>query len=155
MQVTFRNSKSQSEPESVQVAARTEPTSRRRNWPSTGRDDATGVTYSFDAPDAIDAGKTLLRFTNAGSEPHELNVFRLDGIPLQRFIDLLGAGKGATPAGSPTFTPVGGIQAVVPGVGQTGTVDFQTGEYALICFVPNADGAPHFTLGMVRALTVR
>ncbi len=60
-----------------------------------------------------------------------------------------------TPApGPPPFTPVGGVQAILPGVSQTGTVNLDAGTYVLICFIPNAEGVPHFALGMVRELTV-
>lgn len=46
------------------------------------------------------------------------------------------------------------VQAIVPDTGQTAELDRDAGTYALICFIPNAQGVPHFALGMVQQLTV-
>jgi hypothetical protein len=48
---------------------------------------------------------------------------------------------------------LGGIAA--PGTAYTMSGDgIEAGEYVLICFIPNADGVPHFQLGMVNGFTV-
>jgi uncharacterized cupredoxin-like copper-binding protein len=42
-----------------------------------------------------------------------------------------------------------------PGMSGYFTADFAPGNYALICFVPDAkDGKPHFTHGMMQQITV-
>ena len=43
----------------------------------------------------------------------------------------------------------------MPGAAQTTTMTLEAGDYVLICFVPYAQGVPHFARGMVRELTVQ
>ena len=117
-----------------------------------------GTEYGFSGDITVAAGEVVLAFTNeSGSqEPHEANVFKLaDGMTVEEFLAILTAeGDEAAPAGPPPFAPVGGAQAVLPGDTTLAKLDLEAGNYALICFVPNAEGAPHFALGMVAALTV-
>jgi hypothetical protein len=48
---------------------------------------------------------------------------------------------------------IGGIQA--PGTGYTITGGgVEAGEYVLLCFIPNSEGVPHFSLGMLTGFTV-
>lgn len=125
-----------------------------------GIDDGSGTRYSFDAPATANAGAVTIRFTNDGTEPHEANIFRLEGLTFDQLTAFVAAevAAGEFPPGLPSaddrFAPVGGIQAVLPGVSQTGTFDLKPGTYVLICFVSNPEGVPHFGLGMARELTV-
>jgi len=67
---------------------------------------------STSLPDTI-AGDALLDITNAGTEPHEMNVLRLHGAAA---VDQVVAAieRGAPPPG----TAVGGMQAFPPGATQ-------------------------------------
>jgi uncharacterized cupredoxin-like copper-binding protein len=52
--------------------------------------------------------------------------------------------------------PMGGTSFLSAGESNQVTADFEAGEYALLCFVPDAkDGKPHVAHGMVRQITVR
>jgi hypothetical protein len=51
---------------------------------------------------------------------------------------------------------MGGITDIVPGDVVYLQVDVPAGEYAFICFDPDAkDGKPHFMHGMIKKVTVR
>jgi hypothetical protein len=51
--------------------------------------------------------------------------------------------------------PLGGISGIDVGGSQYFTADFAPGNYALICFLPDAkDGKPHFAHGMIQQITV-
>jgi hypothetical protein len=106
------------------------------------------VDYAFDLPDSL-AGDALLAITNAGSEPHEMTVLRLDdGASADEVVEALQ--QHAPPPG----TPVGGMQALLPGAAQQLQLDLEPGEYVVICHVPSPDGTPHHARGMIRQVTV-
>ena len=51
---------------------------------------------------------------------------------------------------------LGGVAGMEPGMSQYFTASFAPGNYALICFLPDAkDGKPHFAHGMAQQITVR
>jgi uncharacterized cupredoxin-like copper-binding protein len=116
----------------------------------TGTDDGAGTSYAFAAPTVVDDGELVLEFTNGGSEPHEANLIRLEeGFTVEMLMEAFAA-EGPPPQGPPPFTMVGGVQAVFPGVSQTARLDLDDGNYVLICYIPNAEGVPHFARGMVK-----
>ncbi|MPY95956.1 MAG: DUF4440 domain-containing protein [Acidimicrobiia bacterium] len=55
--------------------------------------------------------------------------------------------------GLPTATPVGGMQALLPGASQLLQLALEPGRYAVICAVPSPDGTPHHDRGMVQEVT--
>ena len=104
----------------------------------------------YDMPDSIPAGPTLFHFTNAGNQLHHATLIKLeDGKTLQDFLSLP---PGPMPAwvvfagGPNTPLPQGGITEDV--------VDLAPGNYAVVCVIPDSDGAPHMAKGMSKALTV-
>ena len=104
----------------------------------------------YEMPDSIPAGPTLFHFTNAGEQLHHLTLVKLeDGKTLQDFMSLP---PGPMPAwavfmgGPNTPVPHGGVDEAV--------VDLAPGNYAVVCVIPDADGAPHMVKGMAQALTV-
>lgn len=112
-----------------------------------------GSDYALDGPASAAAGELVLRLDNAGAEPHEANVLRLgEGETIESMLAFFTAET--PPEGPPPFAPVGGAQAIFPGDTTLAKLDLEAGEYAVICFVPNAEGVPHFALGMVAPLTV-
>ena len=112
----------------------------------------TATDYAFQAPDQIPAGMTTVHLIDSGKELHHVAFIKLnDGKTLA---DLAAAMK--NPGPPPAWVvDHGGVNATRPGGGMaSATQQLEAGNYALICFIPSADGVPHFAKGMVRPLTV-
>lgn len=108
--------------------------------------------YAFDIAPEISAGRHTLRIENAAAQPHEVVLMRL--APGKTPQDVMAWMQAQ--AGPPPFTLMGGTSFLSTGEANQVTADFEPGEYALFCFVPDArDGAPHVAHGMVRQITVR
>jgi hypothetical protein len=108
--------------------------------------------YAFDITPAISAGRRTLRVENAGQQPHHVALVRLG--PGRSAEDALAWFKQMT--GAPLDTPIGGTTALAPGVVNFITADFEAGNYALICFLPDSsDGRSHAQHGMLRQIRVR
>ena len=106
--------------------------------------------YAFGADEAgIPAG--TYTFENKGTQLHEAAVYEpADGKTTQDVIDYF---SNPSPSGPPPVIPAGGIAPVSPG--SSVTTDLAAGDYVFICLLPDkADGAPHFTKGMIQAVTV-
>lgn len=112
-----------------------------------------GSDYAFDGPDTIAAGFVSLTFENAGAEPHHVQVVRLnDGVTPDEAVAALQQGP---EVGMQLVELVGGVGVIMPGQSQTAIVDFsRPGIYLELCLVPDADGVPHFALGMARFFEV-
>lgn len=113
----------------------------------------TGSDYAYDGPDSIEAGFTSLTFTNAGAEPHHIQLARLkDGVSREQVMAALQQSEHAAAA---LLEFVGGVGILVPGQSQTVVADLsRPGTYIELCFFPNAAGVPHFALGMTRFFEV-
>ena len=103
-------------------------------------------------PDELPAGTYPMSFHNAGSEAHEISIFRNpDDIPLE---DLFALG----PNGMEGAVETVGFLIAGPGASadQEVTVTLTPGEYDVVCFIPTpTDGRSHFQHGMHRTLVVR
>jgi len=107
--------------------------------------------FSFTAPDTIMAGLTRIRLISSGPSLHHLNLIRLDA---GKTVDSVMAAL-RTPGPMPAWMhEAGGPNPGIPG----DTIDvvqmLEPGNYAMLCFVPDSLGMPHFAHGMFRALTV-
>ncbi|MDA0771187.1 MAG: hypothetical protein O2821_13355 [Chloroflexi bacterium] len=115
--------------------------------------------YAFTGvPATLSAGEATLKVVNAGQEPHEMVLARLDGVTSGQVAEMLmGPPPPEAPAGPPPFEFVGGSQALMPGDSGWVIVDLEPGEYGLICLIPSPpnDFTPHFALGMVNSITVK
>lgn len=108
--------------------------------------------YSFAAAPEIRAGQRTIRVENRAAQPHEVLFAKL--APGKTAADLLG--WITKPQGPPPADLLGGTTAFRAGESNTVSIDFQPGEYALLCFIPDAgDGQPHVAHGMVRQITVQ
>ena len=108
--------------------------------------------YSYEITPEISAGRHTILVENAAAQPHEVVVMKL--APGKTAQDLLG--WMATHQGTPPATPLGGTTMMSSGESNRITANFTPGEYALLCFVPDAgDGKRHVAHGMVRQITVR
>jgi len=126
----------------------------------------TATEYEFAPPSAVAPGQTTMQFINSGAEAHELGVVALqEGFTADDLLALFSAPEEPTAApgeptptagqeGPPPFTSVGGVGAIPPGGSAYWIQNLEAGTYALICFVPNAEGTPHAFLGMVASFTV-
>lgn len=107
--------------------------------------------YQFDAPQSVAAGPTTIRLVNEGKEVHHVSLVRLEeGKTLKDLMAAVAAG-----APPPAWAvDVGGPSAAMPGATIEASMELKPGHYAVLCFVPAADGMPHVMKGMVRELTV-
>jgi len=107
--------------------------------------------FSYEMPDSIPAGPTLFHFTNNGNELHHMTLIKLEkGKTLKDFTSL-------PPGPLPKWAVfMGGPNTPVPHGGvDEDAVDLAPGNYAVVCVIPGADGAPHMMKGMVHKLTVK
>ncbi len=108
--------------------------------------------YSFDMSAPLSAGRRTIRVENVAQQPHEVVLVRL--APGKTLQDMLA--WAAKESGPPPGAPVAGTTAIARGEVNFVTADFEPGEYALICFIPDAhDGKPHVMHGMARQISVR
>ncbi len=108
--------------------------------------------YTFTTSAPLTAGHRVIRVTNAGPQPHEIALVRLEpGKTAKDFAQWAGAMKGPPPGSLD-----GGVAAIAPGDTVYFPVDLTAGNYAFICFVPdNKDGKPHIAHGMVQDFVVK
>ena len=110
--------------------------------------------YSYDSPDQIPAGLTTLHLMNQGKEVHQAQLLKLTGG--KTYNDFTAAMKAMKPDAPPPpwVVPLGGPNAAPPGGTAAATSTLEPGNYALVCFIPAADGVPHIMKGMSRGLVV-
>lgn len=110
------------------------------------------LDYGFQTSKPITAGTHTIRVKNAAAQSHE--VFFAQLAPGKTAMDLIQWIE--KPQGPPPGKPMGGTTGMQKDGWNDVTVTFEPGEYALICFIPDAkDGKPHFVHGMVRQITVK
>jgi hypothetical protein len=107
--------------------------------------------YGFEGPAQIPAGVTTFRLDNQGKELHHLVIARLDeGRTYDSLLAVL-----RKPGPPPAWMHlVGGPNAGIPGGASNATIDIGQGHYAVLCFIPGADGVPHVAKGMIAPLEV-
>lgn len=107
--------------------------------------------YEFKLGKPLHAGRNVVRVRNYAAQAHEVMVVRLaEGRTADDLLAWLG-----TEDGPPPGAPIGGMQALSQGRAANLELDLEPGDYALICFVPDAgDGQPHFAHGMVDQIRV-
>jgi hypothetical protein len=107
--------------------------------------------YDFVMSKPLAAGKRTIRVDNAGPQPHEVVIVRLNaGKTPEDYVKWV-----EHPAGAAPGTMHGGTSAIMPGMHAVIATELPAGDYALICFVPDGkDGKPHFVHGMGKRITV-
>jgi hypothetical protein len=113
--------------------------------------EVTATDYAFELPESVAAGATALVLRNDGEEAHFMIVERI----LQGTLEEALAFEGdADEAGLTEFVGVSGLAAPGGEDTEVANVELEAGNYALLCFVPAADGTPHAYMGMAQAFTV-
>jgi hypothetical protein len=107
--------------------------------------------FSYVAPASIPAGPTTFRLVNHGPSVHHLTIIRLNAGKTVQDLVAAFSHPGPPPAWA---VAEGGPNAVDPGTVSEAIVDLAPGNYALVCFVPDANGVPHMMKGMVSAMKV-
>jgi hypothetical protein len=110
------------------------------------------LDFGYDLPAELPAGEQVWEVVNAGQEPHELILFKVE--PGTTPEDLMAAME-ADPEGE--FAEMaGGVMPMAPGYANFVTLDLAAGDYIAWCFIPSPEhgGAPHFALGMAKPFTV-
>jgi hypothetical protein len=117
--------------------------------PDATRVDVVAKDYEFEVTPTLAAGRTSFVLTNHGTEAHFLLVSKLkDGVPMDEALAM------EDPSGVIEGEWESGL-AVADGTDEEViTLDLVPGKYALLCFVPNADGTPHAFMGMATEVTV-
>lgn len=118
----------------------------------TAHTEVTLLDYDFALSAPLTSGTRTIKVTNAGPQPHEFFVARLDsGVTAQQLVDWVHAGM----QGRPPARPLGGTTAFGRGEHVFVTLDLAPGDYALLCFVPDTrDGREHVAHGMVKQVRV-
>jgi hypothetical protein len=112
----------------------------------------TATDYAFNAPAEVPAGVTTIKLVNKGPSLHHIQLLRFEGDKtLDDFLGEMKKGEGSFPAwareaGGPAPPEVGSTSVSIESL--------EPGNYALVCFVPAADGMPHVMKGMSRPLKV-
>jgi len=101
--------------------------------------------FKFSAPPT--AGSHAIRVVNDGNQLHEAEMFRLT--PGKKGEDIATWVETGM-QGPPPAAPVAGISPEAPGRDNTLLLDLSPGNYALLCFMPDAkDGKLHAAHGMI------
>lgn len=103
--------------------------------------------YQFTFSSAPTAGKHVVRVVNNGPQLHEAELFRLQ--PGKEGVDVMNwVVEGFQ--GPPPGMPIGGAAPESPGHESLLTLDLTPGDYAILCFMPDAhDGKVHAEHGMI------
>jgi uncharacterized cupredoxin-like copper-binding protein len=105
------------------------------------------TNYAFAFSTAPTAGHHTIRIVNNGTQIHEAELFHLGtGKSGEDVANWVNTGM----QGPPPATPVAGISPMAPGKENTLLMDLAPGDYALLCFAPDAkDGKLHAMHGMI------
>ncbi|MHA6784435.1 hypothetical protein ACVGOW_26080 [Pseudonocardia saturnea] len=118
----------------------------------------TAVNFEYQGlPDSLPAGESAVTLTNEGEDLHEIVLARINDdvtLPAEEVLALPMEEALAS-------VQLVGIVVVPPGATDTVFVDASPGRYAVACFIPEGttlagpgSGPPHFTLGMLKEITV-
>jgi hypothetical protein len=108
--------------------------------------------YGYKGPTRLDAGQVQFEIVNTGKEPHQIQIVKLG--QKHTAADFAAAIK-ADPTHLPAWgSLMGGPNGTVPGSRASTLQVLVPGEYVLVCWMPDAKGVPHLTLGMTKSVTV-
>jgi hypothetical protein len=129
--------------------------------PPAGAADSNSLTvkageYTYKLSGSPKSGLTQVTFQNDGTEYHMMAI-----VPLKKGVTLAQVKKAAASNDQSAFNAISGKgdasslpQFLGPGEKETVLSKLSAGHYALLCFIPAPDGAPHLAHGMVKLLDV-
>jgi hypothetical protein len=121
----------------------------------------TAVEFRFKTPASLPAGQDIIKFANAGKEPHEVDIARIDSNKTLADVKMALMNDNGPPPS--WFHSVGGWGVTSPGSTMWVQTNLTPGKYVLLCFVPDAfpypghkpTNKPHAMLGMVKIVLVK
>ncbi|HWE41151.1 MAG TPA: hypothetical protein VG432_01505 [Gemmatimonadaceae bacterium] len=113
----------------------------------------TARDFSLEIPASIPAGVTTFKLVNKGKLAHHVMIVRLDAgrSAAEALKVVMSVGRAPRPE---WMHPVGGPQAVTPGIEGNATLILEPGNYLAFCEVPGPDTTAHYMRGMAKAFTV-
>ncbi len=108
--------------------------------------------HEFVMPDTLQSGPQWWAFQNSGEAVHQAGVVKLaQDTTLDDVVAWLD-----TEAGPPPWEDIAFWNVMSPGQQSWGELDLPPGDYLVLDFLPDFahDGAPNFTLGMVKEIVV-
>lgn len=110
------------------------------------------VEYGYTLSTPLKAGTQTIRMVNDGHQTHEAALFKF--APGKSAPDLVAWEAGGA-KGPPPGSLYGGTAPMDPGASADFSVTLDPGDYALVCFVPDAgDGKAHIAHGMAQAVKI-
>jgi hypothetical protein len=108
--------------------------------------------YAFTLSKPLTVGAHTIAVTSKGPQPHEVEIIKFQ--PGKTMEDL---GKWMQkPEGPPPASAIGGTSAQMAGFTAYFTVELTAGDYALVCFLPDAkDGKMHLEHGMIQTFKLQ
>ena len=118
--------------------------------------DATEYSFKIspDPSGGLKPGWTLLKFHNAGVEPHQVMFARIkEGVDMAE-LAAAGADDSSGAAAIEFVDMIGGVSYIGPDQETTALVDLTEGTVLAMCYVPDGKGVAHALMGMTTALAV-
>ena len=108
--------------------------------------------YDFSVSKPITSATRTIHVRNTAEQTHEVVFIKLNpGVTAQQFVAAM-----EKPQGPPPGAIVGGITGIDKGRTNDLSMTFTPGEYAMLCFVPDAkDGKSHLAHGMMKQFSVK
>lgn len=108
--------------------------------------------YTFSGPERIDGGWKTIRLKNQGREIHHVQFLKLPADKTGKdFNEALASDSTRLPSWVIRY---GGVNSVMPGEDATVIINLDSGEYVLICGIPDKRGLPHVIRGMTKSIQV-
>jgi hypothetical protein len=122
------------------------------------------MDFSFAVDSSIPAGRHTIRVENAGVEPHDLVVMKLNpGKTVDELFAAMNPERARRPgqASAPPppletlITGAGGVAAIGPGMESFFETNLTPGDYVLLCMATAPDGKSHIEHGMIKQFRIQ
>lgn len=110
--------------------------------------------YGYAGPSKVAAGRRVISLRNEGKALHHVQLVQLsDNKQVSDLLVALNQDPHVTKLPG-WATLVGGPSAALPGATIESEVQLSAGRYVVLCWIPNAEGAPHYMKGMLMPFDV-